>query len=365
MSSDGGASFTIHPLDNYLESLAGDPQQPDRIYFVSGGHLLTSDDAGKTTRDLGVPGSGFVRSFALDPRDPSCLYVGVEGAGILRSFDRGATWAPANTGLTAVTPVGVSGSAADPQRLYVAADTNGVLRSDDGGKSWRSLAAFTAGYAVLASDTNADDVWISHPGGLSHSLDGGETITTTLPTYGVSGLVRFGNALYLSTWSQVMRLDDGSSTPVNEAISGVSLAVEGGVLFGVSYSGVSQRLTESSWPSVWTPPHPPAIGVAYYQDQLFTAEPGALYVNSMQAPPVPGVGVYSLQALRSTAGGVLLAAENGVWRYTALGGPWTPVNTGLPSRNVTALYPLGGDRVVAATASQGMFISDTAGAIGP
>lgn len=41
------------------------------------------------------------RSLTVDPVHPDRLYVGVEGAGVFRSIDRGATWQPAVAGLNA------------------------------------------------------------------------------------------------------------------------------------------------------------------------------------------------------------------------------------------------------------------------
>jgi hypothetical protein len=118
---DDGAARWIPLLDwisqddqNLLgvESLAIDPARPDHVYLALGsytqpwagnGAFLRSDDRGATwTRtDLSVKlgsnedGRGTGERLLLDPRNSDTLWLGTRHDGLLKSTDRGATWAPA------------------------------------------------------------------------------------------------------------------------------------------------------------------------------------------------------------------------------------------------------------------------------
>lgn len=95
-----------------VEALAVDPAHPDRLYLACGtyaqdwaspGAVLRSEDRGATWKraDLTVrlganeDGRGTGERLLVDPRDSGTLWLGTRHDGLLRSTDRGATWAPA------------------------------------------------------------------------------------------------------------------------------------------------------------------------------------------------------------------------------------------------------------------------------
>ncbi|BAC70285.1 1,4-beta-glucanase [Streptomyces avermitilis] len=117
---DRGARWT--PLIDHLgwddwnllgvEAMAVDPTHPDRLYLAVGtyaqswagnGAVLRSEDRGATwTRtDLTVKlggnedGRGAGERLLVDPRDSDTLWLGTRHDGLLKSTDRGATWAAA------------------------------------------------------------------------------------------------------------------------------------------------------------------------------------------------------------------------------------------------------------------------------
>ncbi|PWJ03302.1 1,4-beta-glucanase [Streptomyces sp. NWU49] len=94
-----------------VEAMAVDPAHPDRLYLALGtyaqpwagnGAVLRSEDRGATWRrtDLAVKlganedGRGTGERLLVDPRDSDVLWLGTRHDGLLRSADRGATWAP-------------------------------------------------------------------------------------------------------------------------------------------------------------------------------------------------------------------------------------------------------------------------------
>lgn len=122
-SEDGGTSFSlVRPLWEH----------PSRSAWVPGG------------------GGEAVHTVVTDERDPEAVTVAVSTAGVFRSRDGGASWAPANRGVAATflpdphPEFGqcvhkIAQDAGDPDRLYLQ-NHWGVYRSDDDGDSWQLLA---------------------------------------------------------------------------------------------------------------------------------------------------------------------------------------------------------------------------------
>lgn len=81
------------------------------------------------------PWTHHVRTIALHPTDPDWLAVGIELGGVMRSFDRGASWVDHNPQAYSDAHQLLMHPAA-PMRLYEAAG-QGVARSDDRGDTWR------------------------------------------------------------------------------------------------------------------------------------------------------------------------------------------------------------------------------------
>ncbi|MFD0317581.1 WD40/YVTN/BNR-like repeat-containing protein [Streptomyces flavalbus] len=95
-----------------VEAMAVDAAHPDRLYLAVGtyaqswagnGAVLRSEDRGATwartdlTVKLGAneDGRGTGERLLVDPRDSDTLWLGTRHDGLLRSTDRGATWTPA------------------------------------------------------------------------------------------------------------------------------------------------------------------------------------------------------------------------------------------------------------------------------
>jgi photosystem II stability/assembly factor-like uncharacterized protein len=95
---------------------------------VDGATTWTSIGAGLPSDDL--------EDFAIDPSNPSRMYVAVKKA-LYRSDDGGATFTPASLG---VKEPHVEATIVDAKGNVYVATTNGILRSSDGGKSWSGFS---------------------------------------------------------------------------------------------------------------------------------------------------------------------------------------------------------------------------------
>ncbi|CAM5700070.1 hypothetical protein SGLAM104S_04969 [Streptomyces glaucescens] len=173
-----------------VEAMAVDPAHPDRLYLAVGtysqpwsgnGAVLRSADRGRTWQrtDLTVKlganedGRGAGERLLVDPRDSGTLWLGTRHDGLLKSTDRGATWAPA-TGFPA-TPnpsgQGVTLLVAAGRALYAGwGDTDGtspnLFRTTDG-TTWHPVPGQPAGTAAkvpirAAYDRHTRELYVTY-----------------------------------------------------------------------------------------------------------------------------------------------------------------------------------------------------------
>ncbi|MEV5317801.1 1,4-beta-glucanase [Streptomyces sp. NPDC052687] len=173
-----------------VEAMAVDPAHPDRLYLALGtytqpwsgnGAVLRSEDRGATWRrtDLAVKlganedGRGTGERLLVDPRDSDTLWLGTRHDGLLKSTDRGATWAPA-TGFP-VTPSpsgqGVTLLVAAGRTVYAGwGDGDGtapnLFRTTDGDR-WQPVPGQPSGAAAkvpvrAAYDRHARELYVTY-----------------------------------------------------------------------------------------------------------------------------------------------------------------------------------------------------------
>jgi len=89
-----------------------------------------------------------IQCLAADPRRPANVYCGTFGKGLWRSQDGGASWSPANQGLSLdqVTALAVSrpGEANGQGTIWAGTEPSSLFRSDDEGSTWRMQPALLA-----------------------------------------------------------------------------------------------------------------------------------------------------------------------------------------------------------------------------
>ncbi|MGN9761286.1 1,4-beta-glucanase [Streptomyces sp. SD31] len=156
-----------------VEAMAVDPAHPDRVYlalgtyaqsWASNGAVLRSDDRGATwTRaDLSVKlganedGRGCGERLLVDPRDSDTLWLGTRHDGLLKSTDRGATWAAAAgfPGTPSASGQGVTLLVAAGRTLYAGwgdgdgtSGTKNLYRTSNG-TTWEAVPGQPAGTAA-------------------------------------------------------------------------------------------------------------------------------------------------------------------------------------------------------------------------
>src|SRR5579862_7378137 len=139
----------------------------------------------------GLPNSGKVNAYAVDPTHATTIYVasgrgtGLEtysSAGLFRTTDGGASWQPVMNGL--VDASGMTSSVvntlwldpAHPSVLLAATEYDGIFRSTDAGSTWRNVYRTTRATQFAAFDnavyaTSTDGVLRSTDDGSRWSVD--------------------------------------------------------------------------------------------------------------------------------------------------------------------------------------------------
>lgn len=153
-----------------VESLALDPQNPERLYLLVGtsyfsngrSAILRSDDYGQNFETIEVTGqfrahgNGMGRQngkkLQVDPKNSDILYCGTRSHGLFKSHDRGSSWSrldalevtttSSGNGISFVTLDPSSGDSSATQTLYVGVSREGdnLYRSTDGGATFTPVA---------------------------------------------------------------------------------------------------------------------------------------------------------------------------------------------------------------------------------
>lgn len=116
-------------------------------------HLYRSEDGGDTWQELKSllelpqevkykwwfpypPHQGHVRHIYIDPENPKCLYVALEHGGIVRSFDRGATWEDVSEGIE-YPDIHMIVRSPTSTTKYFTATSRGFFQADPPEKGWK------------------------------------------------------------------------------------------------------------------------------------------------------------------------------------------------------------------------------------
>ncbi|WP_375443902.1 T9SS type A sorting domain-containing protein [uncultured Fibrella sp.] len=227
-----------------VESIAIDPQQPDRVYMLVGisyfnsgkTAILRSADAGRTfsvvnvTAQFKAHGNGMGRQngekLQVDPLNSNILYCGTRYNGLFKSTDAGVTWTrmaglnvtttPNENGISFVVLDKSANAGGKTNRLFVGISrsaTPNLLTSADGGESFTAIAnpalpaTFMPQRAVL---DGAGNLFITYANGAGPHGSG------TLPEPVDNGQI-WKYAIASGTWTNV--------TPQNvaRAFSGISV----------------------------------------------------------------------------------------------------------------------------------------------
>ena len=160
-------------------------------------------------KELG-PGNvgGRTRAIVVDPNDPDVMYAAGVAGGIWKSYDGGASWAPADDFMLSLAVCSLALDPTDSSVLYAGTGEGwyfspafveglGIFKSVDAGATWTQLqgtvtgvpaGAFSYVNDIVVSPNNPDRIYAGTRTGVWKSKDGGATWKVVLgnPSY-VSG----------------------------------------------------------------------------------------------------------------------------------------------------------------------------------
>ena len=137
-----------------VDALDGPRQRPETVYAgVAGQGLCRSDDGGRRWR---VALRQNVRAVTVDPSDPEVVYAGTEPIRLYRSEDRGESWEEL-TALLELPPEvraqwtyprpphrehirHIFVSPEDPREIYLCLEHGGIVRTFDRGASFEDVS---------------------------------------------------------------------------------------------------------------------------------------------------------------------------------------------------------------------------------
>ncbi|MER5202732.1 1,4-beta-glucanase [Streptomyces sp. NPDC002825] len=246
-----------------VEAMAVDPAQPNRLYLALGtytqpwagnGAVLRSEDRGATWRrtDLTVKlganedGRGCGERLLVDPRNSDTLWLGTRHDGLLKSTDRGATWAPAAFPATPnATGQGITLLVAAGRTVYAGwGDSDGtagrpnLYRTSDG-RTWEPVPGQPTGRAATvpiraAYDRLTRELYVTYANGPGPNGQSDGSVHKLSTTNG--------------TWTEVTPVKPGGTT----SGGGTDAFGYGGVAVDARRAGTLVVSTNNRWSEIDT-----------------------------------------------------------------------------------------------------------------
>ena len=195
LSTDDGVTWNLQGYPSVASWIVADPTNAYSAYaWGFGSAPQKTTDGGVTWKPSGsgLPSATF---WSMVAASDGSLYADLDGSGVFKSTNQGASWAAANTGLGSFSATlnGLAVSASNPAVLYKSVLSTGIYATTNGGASW-SLASGTAPATLgplAVSATNPSLIYAATSAGypaLYESSDAGKTWNPAGAGLGVASL---------------------------------------------------------------------------------------------------------------------------------------------------------------------------------
>jgi len=340
-STDDGASWEqIATSTGGLRCIAIDPNDPSIIYVGNGGGggVFRSTDSGDTWSQTGLSTSAAVLSITIDPLNSQRIYAATGGSfytsggeGVFRSLDGGDSWASMNDGLQ--TPLDTrylafTPSTATNHYLYCGTHENGIYRcSYTEGQTWtHASTGFTAPCAeVIAIDSN-------NPG-ILYASNAWPPLPATENSNGLFKSTDGGD-----TWTRLdpiltgvgIAIDPSNSSKIlmSNWYESIILSEDQGVTwnpsnigFGRAFGGAASPTRTNTLFAFYSGPYWDPMLKSLDGGMNWTKSASGIYAEGVElvVDPFDANTLYEAQGFGS-----------GVYRTTDSGENWYPMNSGLP-----------------------------------
>lgn len=194
-----------------VHSLAFPGPDTSTLLFGHHGGILRSADRGRTWAPLSVRQDAMGMAAAADGS------IVIAGHLVFQaSRDGGATWAPINTDLPSLDIHAFARSPSDPSRLWAYLAEGGIYESTDFGTSWTQVNEGNVVQLTAIRRNGGDELLGIDLRGLVRSTDEGNTwlVAGTPPTAPVTSLAATpdGGVIVLGGPDGLYRSDDGGAT---------------------------------------------------------------------------------------------------------------------------------------------------------
>ena len=142
-STDGGASWSSGDGWPYVEAIGIDPSDTAKVYAGGYSAFFVSTDYGQTWTPHYGDLKGRSSHVEVSRAEPSNVFVGTE-FGLFKSEASGRTWFVAHHGIYNTTIPAVALNPSQPSTLFIEHDGCGVYASYDRGDGWQDLGYFVA-----------------------------------------------------------------------------------------------------------------------------------------------------------------------------------------------------------------------------
>jgi photosystem II stability/assembly factor-like uncharacterized protein len=195
--------------------------------------------------------SGRVIGFAVDPTDRKRFFVAVASGGVWKTVNGGTTWTPVFEGEGSYSIGAIAMDPKNPSTIWVGTGEcnsqrsvgygDGVYRSDDGGKTWRNVGLKTSEHIgrIVIDPRDSNVVFVAAQGplwspggerGLYKTTDGGKTWKAVIPGTENTGAteVTFDpsnpDIMYAATWQRRRHfytlIDGGPESAMYRSVDG-------------------------------------------------------------------------------------------------------------------------------------------------
>lgn len=370
-------------------ALQGEPSNP-KLY--AGTEYGVFARGGSDSQWSLLPLKQRVFTLAPDPVRPQALFAGTEGAGVWRTLDGGASWAPTTEGILPSSIYSLDGSSSGAPSIY-AGTSSGLYLSNDGGQSWQSLTEVILSNAlsVAVAPANGQTAYVGTlEGSVFKTTNGGlnfSRVSDGLPPAENIRLLRVSplseQIVYAITSGGRLFLTENGGGEWHELRPGMTGALSFSIhaekpwilLLGTAGNGLLRSVSGGlEWEpvapaggsafvtAIATLPSQPSVFYAGTQDGLLkSTDEGATWERVGEGLPP---GAVAFLAIDPEFPDVVYASltDAGVHRSSDGGRSWGPLGSGLPARGAVPIYihPRLASRLIAGTNGNGIYLHDDA-----